>query len=92
MRNLLFSPGAQIDLHGIYDFTIETWGLKQAEHYVRKLHETCHNLAMGILTGADASHIRQGYFKKSHGSHYIFYKHTDPNNESHPHSAPENEC
>lgn len=78
MPHLLFSPAAQIDLGGIYDYTLETWGIDQAEHYVRELHNTCHDLASGNGKGRNASHIRQGYFKQSYGSHFIFYRHPNP--------------
>jgi len=78
MQHLLFSPAAQSDLNGIYDYTFETWGLAQAEHYMRELHDTCHNLALGNCKGRNANHIRQGYFKKSYGLHFIFYRHLNP--------------
>ena len=41
MQQLLFSPAAQNDLESIYDYTFETWGVDQAEYYVRELHKVC---------------------------------------------------
>ncbi|MCF6321830.1 MAG: type II toxin-antitoxin system RelE/ParE family toxin [Rhizobiaceae bacterium] len=78
MRKLLFSPAALNDLDGIYDYTFENWGIDQAEHYVRELHGTCNNLASGNITGRNVDFIRQGYFKKPCGSHFVFYKYSNP--------------
>ena len=78
MRQLLFSPAAQEDLEVIYDYTFETWGIDQAGLYVRALHTVCCNLATGKIKGHTADTIRSGYFKKSSGSHMIFYRHQKP--------------
>ena len=78
MRKLLFSPTAQKDLEGIYDYTFETWGIAQAEHYVRELHKTCNDLATGNIKGRNADFIRPGYFKKPCGSYFIFYRNPNP--------------
>jgi toxin ParE1/3/4 len=75
MPHLLFSPAAQNDLENIYDYTLETWGLNQAEHYLRNLHQVCNHLATQKTKGRNADFIRQGYFKKSVGAHFIFYRH-----------------
>jgi len=75
MRQLLFSPAAQNDLEGIFDYTFETWGIVQAEYYVRELHEVCRHLALGKFKGRNVDFIRQGYFKKPVGSHFVFYRH-----------------
>jgi len=74
MRQLLFSPAAQNDLTDIYDYTLETWGIEQAETYVRYLHKTCQDIASGNIKGLNVDYVRQGYFKKSIGSHFIFYR------------------
>ena len=78
MRQLLFSPAALNDLSGIYDYTFETWGIAQAEHYVRELNEVCVKLASGDSHGRASSFIRPGYFKKLVGSHIIFYRRQNP--------------
>jgi len=78
MQQLLFSPAALDDLDGIYDYTFETWGLDQAEYYVRELHETCHDLASGNIKGRNVDFIRRGYFKKPYESHFVFYKYPNP--------------
>ena len=79
MRQLHFSPAAQNDLDSIYDYTFETWGIDQAEHYVRELHEFCCDLASGSIKGRNVEFIRRGYFKKLAGSHCIFYKYPNLN-------------
>ena len=78
MQQLLYTPAALNDLDSIYDYTFETWGLNQTEHYVRELHELCHNLAAGNTKGRSVDFIRQGYFKKPYGSHFIFYRKPNP--------------
>jgi toxin ParE1/3/4 len=78
MRQLLFSPAALNDLDGIYDYTFETWGIDQAEHYVGEPNEACHDLATGNIKGRNVDFIRQGYFKKSVGSHFVFYRFSKP--------------
>ena len=79
MQQLLYSPAALSDLGGIYDYTFEVWGLEQAEHYLRQLNKTCLSLAAEETTGHRVDFIRQGYFKKRCGSHFIFYRHPNPN-------------
>jgi toxin ParE1/3/4 len=78
MQKLLFSPAALDDLDGIYHYTFETWGLGQAETYLRELHKTCNDLALGKFKGRDVDFIRRGYFKKHYGSHFVFYKFPNP--------------
>ena len=78
MRKLIFSPAAIIDLDNIYDYTFETWGLDQAESYVRELHAVCHDMAAGKIKGRIADVIRRGYFRKSCGLHIIFYRNPNP--------------
>jgi len=31
------SPAAQVDLDGIFDYTVQQWGLEQAERYTQAL-------------------------------------------------------
>ncbi|MCH8240888.1 MAG: type II toxin-antitoxin system RelE/ParE family toxin [Proteobacteria bacterium] len=74
MKRLLFSPAAQDDIEKIYDYTLKIWGIIQAEHYVSDIRDTCRDLASGKREGSGASAIRPGYFKKTSGSHFIFYR------------------
>ncbi|MCP4185498.1 MAG: type II toxin-antitoxin system RelE/ParE family toxin [Hyphomicrobiales bacterium] len=93
MQQLLYSPTALNDIDSIYDYTFETWGLDQAEYYMRELHKACHGLAAGNTKGRSVGYIRQGYLKKPYGSHLIFYRHPNPkNNGSGAYSSSENGC
>lgn len=74
MTDLIFSPAAQNDIEGIYDYTAQQWGAAQAEHYVGALRDICHGLAQGKQQGRDIGHVRVGYRKKASGSHFIFYR------------------
>ena len=74
MMRLLFSPAAQNDIENIYDYTLQTWGADQAQSYIGQLRDACNGLQSGKLKGRDASDIRQGYLKRTCGSHLIFYR------------------
>jgi len=78
MKSLVFSPAAHADIEGIYDYTIERWGIEQAENYVTELHNTCQNIASDEKKGRDASYIRSGYSQQTSGSHFIFFRVTEP--------------
>lgn len=74
MTDPIFSPAAQYDIEGIYDYTAQQWGVTQAEHYVGTLRDICYGLAQGKKKGRDIGYVRTGYRKKASGSHFIFYQ------------------
>lgn len=47
MSRVTFSPAAIADIDGIWDYTAETWGVDQAEHYTDDIRDTCDALAEG---------------------------------------------
>ncbi|PHR59703.1 MAG: plasmid stabilization protein ParE [Robiginitomaculum sp.] len=73
----IFSPAAQADIEDIYHYTLQNWGIEQAEKYIRALGASCHDLGYGSKRGLDVGNIRPGYKKLSCGSHFIFFKVTD---------------
>lgn len=77
MAELRFTPAALADIESIYDFTLERWGLSQAERYLLQLRDACNDLANGKRRGRDASDIRTGYRKQPCGSHIIFYRYAE---------------
>ncbi|WP_429524115.1 type II toxin-antitoxin system RelE/ParE family toxin [Paraburkholderia youngii] len=37
MKALVFSPAAEEDLDNIWDYSVENWGQRQAERYIRMI-------------------------------------------------------
>jgi toxin ParE1/3/4 len=77
MKRLTFSPRATDDIDQIYDYTDATWGLAQADAYVRGLRQECQSLANGIKRGRKITVRRSGYLLVAFQSHFIAYKETD---------------
>jgi len=65
---------AVADLRSISQYTLETWGLTQAELYLRELEEIIVQLAANPRLGRRCDEIRKGYRRMEHGRHVIFYR------------------
>jgi toxin ParE1/3/4 len=76
MAPYLLSPAAQADLEAIWDYTVETWGLSQAETYILSIRSTLDGLVRGNIKSRSAEDIRAGYRKVRCGSHIIFFQTT----------------
>lgn len=76
MSGYILSPRARDDLDSIWDYTEETWGIDQAERYVRDIHMACEALASGRKQGRSAEEVRPGYRKLAVGAHFLFYRMT----------------
>jgi len=74
MSRVVLSPKAKADLSGIWDYTLEEWGVEQAEKYVRELWVEIQKQAADHTTSIDISDVRTGYRKVRFGSHVIFFK------------------
>ena len=70
----VLTPLAQSDIEDIWDFTVDRWGLAQAERYVRQLQRTLEGVAEHPRQGRACDDIRPGYFKIGSGSHLVFYR------------------
>lgn len=75
--NFSLVPAARADLDGIWEYTVQQWGLDQAEFYVGKIRAAVELLAHNPRRGRTCSEIRVGYFKYVVGSHVIFYRPLD---------------
>ena len=55
-----FTRRAQADLHGIFDYLADRFGLTNAQRYVEQIEKTC--LSLGTLPnrGTDRSDLRPG--------------------------------
>ena len=74
MTGFVLSPAARTDIEHIWDYTVDNWGVDQAERYVRGIREACEVLANGHRQGRAVDEIRAGYLKLAVGSHFLFYR------------------
>lgn len=74
MSRLRLTPAARADLDAIWNYTVEHWGMDQAEAYVRSLTNAMQLLASSPSLGRKIDDIRQGYLKFPVASHVIFYR------------------
>jgi len=73
MKSLIFSPAAQADMDAVWDYTLEHWGLDQAERYTDDIRDVCHDLVLGHRQGRPVN-VRPGYLKCPVGSHVIYFR------------------
>jgi len=71
------SRKAEMDLAKMYEFGIETFGLKQAKGYLLGMHTLFQVLADNTNLGRDASEFMLSLKRFSYKSHTIFYLATD---------------
>ena len=73
MKRVMLAPAARADLASIRSYTLERWGLGQAETYLRGLGDCLTALAAGSAITRPADHIRPGYRRLRYGSHFLFF-------------------
>ena len=71
------SRKAEIDLAKMYEYGIETFGLKQARAYLSGMHTLFQILADNAALGRNASEFLLSLKRFSYKSHTIFYLTTD---------------
>ncbi len=76
MSQYRLTPAAQHDLGSIWDFTQETWDVRQAETYVMELRAAIERVAESPDRGRVCDELRSGYRRYAIGSHLIFYRAT----------------
>lgn len=72
MKPLAFSPAAEADIDGIWEYSAETWGPDQADRYTDEIRDACLALAHERKLGRLVD-VRSGYLRLSTGSHVIYY-------------------
>jgi toxin ParE1/3/4 len=65
---------ARLDLIEIADYTVDTWGLKQADRYVNGLAACFERLARTPGIGRPCDRIRLGYRRMEHEMHVVIYR------------------
>lgn len=73
MKPLAFSPAAEADIDGIWDYSAQTWGPDQADRYTDEIRDACLALAHDRKQGRPVD-VRPGYLRLSTGSHVIYYR------------------
>ena len=74
MTSLVLRPRAQRDVEEILDYNARTWGVDQAEIYIRQIQQTLDLLANDPQLGRACDEIRAGYRKFPAGGHIVFYR------------------
>ena len=74
MARFVLSPSAQADVDEIWAYTVERWGVEQAELYVRQLGSAVETIAQNPQRGRPCDEIREGYRWYPSGSHVVFYR------------------
>jgi toxin ParE1/3/4 len=69
-----FTRLAEADLLNIGLYTIQTWGRKQCDRYLRQLEQHCWRLADDPKRGRPCDEIRPGLRRSKVGRHVVFYR------------------
>ncbi len=73
MPKFALRPRARADLDGIWAYTVETWGLEQAQTYVRALNRAFITLAKKPELGRLYDEVYEGLRVYPSGRHLVFY-------------------
>jgi toxin ParE1/3/4 len=73
MAAFRLSPAAQRDLDAIFDYTLEQWGLAQAEAYLMALRNEVGETALHPERGTDFVIRGRIYRRVRSGAHFIWY-------------------
>lgn len=74
MNTYRLSPRCVSDLADIFDYTVDTWGERQAEIYLEELAKCFERLADSPGLGRPCDLILPGIRRLEQGKHVIFYK------------------
>ncbi|HKX45920.1 MAG TPA: type II toxin-antitoxin system RelE/ParE family toxin [Planctomycetota bacterium] len=73
MRELRIRPLARADLEQVWSYTLERWGVEQADRYLRGIGVVLRLLAEHPALGRDESKLREHYRSYLVGRHVIYY-------------------
>ena len=74
MPGYSFSRQARLDLIEIAEYTLDRWGLSQAERYLDGLDECFKRLVQNPQMGRACDQIRPGYRRIEQGKHVVFFR------------------
>jgi toxin ParE1/3/4 len=69
-----FSRLAKLDLIEIADYTLDMWGVGQAERYLDGLDDCFKRLVQTPRMGRACDSIRRGYRRIEQGKHVVIYR------------------
>lgn len=67
------TPRALEDLKSIGRYTLQQWGKKQRDKYLRELDARFAQLAENPRVGKQRPEVAEDYYSFPHGSHVVFY-------------------
>ena len=73
VRDVELRPKARADLDGIWNYSVQTWGVEQAERYIRAINTTFETLAEKPELGRLYKDVYENLRVYPSGSHLIFY-------------------
>ena len=73
MHKYRLTPSAKSDLIEIWNYTVETWGEKQAEKYLQEIEDKLGQLSANPELGRQRPEIHPGYYSFPVRKHSIFY-------------------
>ncbi|MCA1748383.1 MAG: type II toxin-antitoxin system RelE/ParE family toxin [Parasphingopyxis sp.] len=71
---LILSDEAEADLRAIIRFSVERWGIEQAERYVQLLRDRLQDLTRHPRIGSPADSMSPGLRRFSYISHVAYYR------------------
>jgi toxin ParE1/3/4 len=77
MAEYRLTPAAERDLEAIWTFTVQRWGVEQANRYTDFLAAVFAELAQSPKTAPACDHIRHGYRRRSVERHMIYFRITN---------------
>lgn len=77
MSRYLLYPAARADLEEIWDYTLDQWGLDQADDYVGEIRAAIERVADRPSIGQACEELRPGYRRLAAGSHTLYYRITE---------------
>jgi toxin ParE1/3/4 len=66
-------PKARSDIDAIWDYTVQSWGVQQALHYLNGLRDVCTELADNPELGKCRDELYKGLRVYPSGKHLVFY-------------------
>lgn len=73
MSSYRLRPSAEADLEEVWVYTVETWSVTQAEHYVSDIFASINHLVANPHLGRPVAGLHSDYRKYKAGHHLIFY-------------------
>ena len=77
MAEYRLTPAAERDLEEIWRYTLQRWGIEQAERYTDVLTAAFRELAAFPARAPACDHICRGFRQRHVGRHAIYFRVTD---------------